>query len=174
MDSENSADLPERATLGVEEELLLVDRNALRPVGRSRPVVEEGRQRLGDGYLVQEVSQAMVETVSSVCDGPSTLRQELLRLRREAARAARRRGCLLLASGTSPHGSAGPALGMEPSGVPELRDQPRYPRIRQRFGPLLEDQAVCACHVHTWEYRTWERLSGWSTTCALGFHCCWP
>ncbi|MFE0800388.1 glutamate--cysteine ligase [Streptomyces sp. NPDC058812] len=148
MDSQNTADLPESATLGVEEEFLLIDRSTLRPVGRSSPVVEESRHRLGGGYLVQELSQAMVETVSCVCDGSSALYQELVRLRREAARAADTRGCLLLASGTSPDGSAGPALGTEPSCVPGLRDQPRYARIRQQFGPLLEDQAVCACHVH--------------------------
>ncbi|MFE5729601.1 glutamate--cysteine ligase [Streptomyces sp. NPDC056528] len=148
MSSQAPAGLPERTTLGVEEEFLLVDPETLRPVGRSGPVVAEGRRRLGDGPLVPELSQAMVETVSAVCDGPAGLYRELMRLRRAAVRAAGVHGCLLMASGTSPDGPAGPAFGPEPSGAPALLDHPRYARMRQRFGPLLEDQAVCACHVH--------------------------
>ncbi|MFF8594220.1 glutamate--cysteine ligase [Streptomyces sp. NPDC015220] len=148
MDGGEQVRLRDRTTLGVEEEFLLLDRSSGLPVGRSGTVVETGRARLGDGRLVHEISQAMVETVSGVCGTARDLRRELLRLRGGVARAAGVHDCLLLASGTSPLGHAGPALDGDPAGTPGLHGHPRYARIRQRFGPLLQDQGVCGCHVH--------------------------
>ncbi|MFE9613797.1 glutamate--cysteine ligase [Streptomyces sp. NPDC006012] len=148
MDSSGPGDLRESVTLGVEEEFLLLDRKAYRPVGRGSQVLAAGRRRLGAGQLVPEISQAMVETVSGVCTTAPQLRTELVRLRESAAQAAEEWDCLLLASGTSPIGRTGPAAEDDPPDVPSLREQPRYQRIRQRFGPLVRDQGVCSCHVH--------------------------
>ncbi|MFF4755787.1 carboxylate-amine ligase [Streptomyces sp. NPDC002514] len=148
MDSSGPGDLRESVTLGVEEEFLLLDRKAYRPVGRGSQVLAAGRRQLRAEQLVPEISQAMVETVSGVCTTASQLRTELARLRESAARAAGERDCLLLASGTSPIGRTGPAAEDDPPDVPPLREQPRYRRIRQRFGPLVRDQGVCSCHVH--------------------------
>ncbi|MEW5354821.1 YbdK family carboxylate-amine ligase [Streptomyces sp. 16-176A] len=141
-------DLPERATLGVEEEFILLDRRTRRPVPRSDQVLEAGRPDLGADHLVPEISQSMIETVSRVCVTATELQGELTRLRRGAARAARAHDCAPLASGTSPLGLAGPASQEDPASVPRLRDHPRYVRITERFGPLVKDQGVCACHVH--------------------------
>ncbi|NEA50554.1 glutamate--cysteine ligase [Streptomyces sp. SID10815] len=140
--------LPERATLGVEEEFILLDRHTRRPVARSDQVLETGRPFLGAGHLVPAISQSMIETVSRVCVTATELRRELTRLRRGAARAARAHDCAPLASGTSLLGRAGPASEGDPAGVPRVRDHPRYVRITERFGPLVKDQGVCSCHVH--------------------------
>lgn len=148
MDSSGPGDLRETVTLGVEEEFLLLDRKAYRPVGRGSQVLEAGRRRLRPGQLVPEISEAMVETVSGVCGTGAQLRGELVRLREAAARAAGEAECLLLASGTSPLGRTGPGTEDDPPEVPPLRRHPRYLRIRERFGPLVRDQGVCSCHVH--------------------------
>ncbi|MFE7979436.1 glutamate--cysteine ligase [Streptomyces shenzhenensis] len=148
MDSSGPGDLRETVTLGVEEEFLLLDRKAYRPVGRGSQVLEAGRRRLAAGQLVPEISEAMVETVSGVCSTAAQLRGELGRLRGAAARAAGERDCLLLPSGTSPIGRTGPGGADDPPEIPPLREHPRYLRIRQRFGPLVRDQGVCSCHVH--------------------------
>ncbi|MFF0223757.1 glutamate--cysteine ligase [Streptomyces sp. NPDC004629] len=148
MDSSGPGDLRETPTLGVEEEFLLLDRKAYRPVGRGSQVLEAGRRRLPPEQLVPEISQAMVETVSGVCGTGAQLRGELVRLRGAAARAAGEAECLLLASGTSPLGRTGPGDEDDPPEVPPLREDPRYLRIRERFGPLVRDQGVCSCHVH--------------------------
>jgi carboxylate-amine ligase len=148
VDSSGPGDLRETVTLGVEEEFLLLDRKAYRPVGRGSQVLAAGRRRLRAEQLVPEISQAMVETVSGVCGTASQLRRELVHLRGGAVRAAGERDCLLLASGTSPIGRSGPATEDDPPDVPPLREHARYMRIRQRFGPLVRDQGVCSCHVH--------------------------
>ncbi|MFJ4680331.1 glutamate--cysteine ligase [Kitasatospora sp. NPDC088783] len=139
---------PEQATLGVEEEFVLLDTGTHRPVPRAGPVIAGGRLVLGAEHLVPEISQAMVETVSPVCAGAADLARELTRLRTGTASEARRHGCLLLASGVAPSGSAGPGHGDDPDGLPALHDHPRYNAIRRRFGPLIRHQGTCACHVH--------------------------
>ncbi|MGW3954826.1 carboxylate-amine ligase [Streptomyces sp. NPDC004752] len=148
MDSSGSEGLRGTVTLGVEEEFLLLDRKAYRPVGRGSQVLEVGRRRLGAEHLVPEISEAMVETVSGVCGTAAQLRGELTQLRGAAARAAGERDCLLLASGTSPIGRTGPGGEDDPPEIPPLREHPRYLRIQRRFGPLVRDQGVCSCHVH--------------------------
>ncbi|GAA1296755.1 glutamate--cysteine ligase [Saccharothrix xinjiangensis] len=122
----------------MEEEFLLTDATTRRTVWRSAEVLRSTAQRVGDG-IVPEMAEAQVETVSRVCADLSELRAELLVLRREAARAAETAGCRLVASGTVVLGSPGP---------PPVLDQPRYHRIVERFGPVVDQQCVCSCHVH--------------------------
>ncbi|MEU6394848.1 glutamate--cysteine ligase [Streptomyces sp. NPDC046939] len=140
---------PERGlTVGVEEEFLLVDLETRRPTARSEPVVAAGRRRFGTAHVQSELSQAMVETAGSPCSDGRELAQEIRRLRTGAAHEAARQNCLLIATGTAPLGAAGPATHGEVDGPPPLLDTPRYRHIAARYGPLLRDQAVCACHVH--------------------------
>jgi glutamate---cysteine ligase / carboxylate-amine ligase len=62
----------------------------------------------------------------------------LRRLRREVAGAAERAGARLVAAGVSP--AAGPNA--------RLVDNPRYHRMRERFGDLSPGQGMCGTHVH--------------------------
>ncbi|WP_433271436.1 carboxylate-amine ligase [Actinosynnema sp. CS-041913] len=125
-------------TVGVEEEFLLTDTTTRQTVHRSGDVIRSTSRRVGGG-IVPEMSRTQVETVSGVCTSLSDLRSELLDLRRATARAAEAVGCRLVASGTVVLGSPGP---------PPVLDQPRYHRIVEHFGPVVEQQCVCSCHVH--------------------------
>lgn len=125
-------------TVGVEEEFLLTDTATRHAVWRSGDVIRSASPRIGDG-IVPEFARTQVETVSRVCTGLAELRSELLGLRRATARSAEAAGCNLVASGTVVLGSPGP---------PPVLDQPRYHRIVERFGPLVDQQCVCSCHVH--------------------------
>ncbi|MFT7840386.1 glutamate--cysteine ligase [Saccharothrix sp. BKS2] len=125
-------------TVGVEEEFLLTDVTTRRAVCRSADVLRATVPRVGGG-IVAEMAETQVETVSRVCADLPELRSELLGLRRVAARAAEDAGCRLVGSGTVVLGSPGP---------PPVLDRPRYHRIVERFGPLVDQQCVCSCHVH--------------------------
>ncbi|MFJ6699466.1 glutamate--cysteine ligase [Streptomyces sp. NPDC091272] len=126
-------------TIGVEEEFFLVDRRTRLPADRATQVVRTSRDRLGAEHVAAEIARTMIETVSAVCHDGDQLSRELSRLRRGASKEAARHGCLLVASGVPPLGEGGP---------PPLQDDTRYRSMARRFGPLVHDQAVCACHVH--------------------------
>ncbi|MFJ6699550.1 glutamate--cysteine ligase [Streptomyces sp. NPDC091272] len=126
-------------TLGVEEEFILADRHTRHAVRRGAAVVGAAQGVCGSAHVEPEMAQAQVECVGAVCRDRDELLAELLRLRRGAAASAAAHGCLLVASGTSILGDPGPA---------PILDKPRYARIGERFGLLVEQQCVNACHVH--------------------------
>ncbi|MGM1059049.1 carboxylate-amine ligase [Saccharothrix sp. Mg75] len=128
-------------TMGVEEEFVLTDATSRQVVRRAETVLRRAGDEVvpGGGVVEPEMDQAQVESASRVCTDLVSLRAELLRLRRGMARAAQEQGCRLVASGTAVLGRAGP---------PPILDKPRYHRIAERYGPLVEQQCTCACHVH--------------------------
>ncbi|MFL6143780.1 MAG: glutamate--cysteine ligase [Labedaea sp.] len=122
-------------SVGVEEEFLLID-PAGRPVPAAAAVIEAAD---GSGVrLYGELTTAQVETNSAVCHGMRQLRSELFGLRSVAAAAASRAGARLVAAGTLIAGE--PTLA--------LSDTPRYRRMAQRYGRLVDEQSICGCHVH--------------------------
>ncbi|MBY8841363.1 glutamate--cysteine ligase [Streptomyces sp. SP2-10] len=126
-------------TVGVEEEFVLAGRHSRAAVHRAPSVVRAALGRIGASHVTAEVSQAQVETVSAVCRTAAELEAEIVRLRRGAAAAAAEYDCLLVPSGTPVLGRPGP---------PPIADKPRYRAFARRFGPLMHDQGVNACHVH--------------------------
>ncbi|AOR30037.1 hypothetical protein BFF78_02180 [Streptomyces fodineus] len=125
--------------MGVEEEFVLADRHSRSAVYRSLSVVCAARAHLGGPHAVPELSQSQVETVSAVCRTAAELEAEIARLRTGAAAAAAEHDCLLVPSGMAVLGRSGP---------PPVLDQARYRALVGRFGPVVEDQGVNACHVH--------------------------
>ncbi|MEU6669323.1 glutamate--cysteine ligase [Streptomyces sp. NPDC046727] len=126
-------------TVGVEEEFVLVERHSRAAVHRAPSVVATARGHLGEPHVTPEISQAQVETVSAVCRTAAELEAEVVRLRRGVATAAAEYECLLVPSGTPILGRPGP---------PPVMDKARYRAFLGRFGPLVHDQGVNACHVH--------------------------
>ncbi|WP_426244409.1 carboxylate-amine ligase [Nocardioides sp. LHG3406-4] len=134
-------------TVGVEEELLVVDES-----GKPRAVAvaalsgietpDEGAQ---DGHTDDEVTGAVVgelmlqqlETGTRPCRTLSELSDELATWRRRADEAAGVAGCRAVALATSPV----PV-------VPETTSSPRYRRMAEEFGLTQAEQLVCGCHVH--------------------------
>ncbi|MCD2112993.1 carboxylate-amine ligase [Rhodococcus rhodochrous] len=123
------------ATIGVEEEFVLVDPRTGRPLLRSLDVIEAGRA-LGIELEV-ELSPCQVETATAVCTHPQDLREQLRRSRATAADAAARAGCRLVAVGTP--------IFEPPSG--SVTATPRYRRMAQHYGGVA-DGVICGCHVH--------------------------
>ncbi|MDP9817463.1 carboxylate-amine ligase [Spirilliplanes yamanashiensis] len=128
---------PAALTLGVEEEFLLLDPRD----GGNLPVAAEVTAALPAGVRAQsrvEFRRSMLELVTPVCTGLAGLRAELTRLRRAGRDAARTAGAWLVAVGATP--VAEPDLGAPPGA--------RFDTIRQRYGPVAHDPAVCGMHVH--------------------------
>ena len=131
-------------TLGVEEEMLLVDVRTGRPRSVSgqmlvraphQPpeVVDGGVQ----GALEREFKQQQIEAHTAPAADLDTLRKELLHWRGAAVAAAREAGSNVAALATSPF----PVR-------PVAADSSRYAWMEDRYQLTAREQLVCGCHVH--------------------------
>ena len=118
-------------TVGVEEELLLVDPET------GAPVAVAGSVLAGSDGLDAELQQQQIEIGTEPCDSLTELADQLRHWRSEAGAAAERAGALIVATGTSPV----PV-------VPELTVTPRYRAMVETFGLTTAEQLTCGCHVH--------------------------
>jgi carboxylate-amine ligase len=121
-------------TLGVEEELMLVD-----PVTLDlAPVIDDALRLLGrDRRFAHELRAAQIEIVTRVCTNAADACRELGHARHELV--TRLRGfCRLLAAGTHPfstrHG--------------EITETDRYRRIADEYTWAATRSLVCGLHVH--------------------------
>jgi len=121
-------------SIGVEEELFLVDSETLEPVPLAAVVVPEPGPR-----IKHELFAGVVEITTPVCSNAGEVLEELRRLRADVAARAAERGTSILAAGTHPT-----ALG---AGQP-VNDESLYREIAGQLGPALARQFVCGLHVH--------------------------
>jgi glutamate---cysteine ligase / carboxylate-amine ligase len=121
-------------SLGVEEELMLVDSSTLEPArdGFSR-VFGEATER-----IKPELFESFVEITTTVVETVAEAEAELRSLRNEVAERAAEHGIAVLATGSHPT-----ARGEVPI-VPAKR----YRRLKSQLGPRLCRQRVCGLHVH--------------------------
>ena len=123
-------------TVGVEQELFLVDPESRRPVPLAPEVVAEA----GDSFDVQrELTPFQIEVATPVCETPEELVDQIRAGREHLAKAAKAVGANLMASAIPPLGRAGP---------PPESDDPRYRLMEHSHRKLLGGQGVCGCHVH--------------------------
>lgn len=119
-------------SLGVEEELLLVDEN-LDLVAASDAVLAAVPARL-EGRVSAEIFTEQIELKTGVCHDAGEVLAELT----EARRTVCEMGFGLLASGLHPKAREGEV---------ELVAKPRYDVVREDFGDLLRTPP-CGLHVH--------------------------
>ncbi|MEO7059989.1 MAG: glutamate--cysteine ligase [Lapillicoccus sp.] len=146
-------------TVGVEEELLLVDPETGHPLAAADAVLRVARSRgevpggmAGErsyatgrdaadaaawGALEAELQREQIETHTPAVVDMQTLRDQLHDWRSRASSAAAASGAALAALGTSP-------LAFEAHLVPK----PRYHRMAARFGLTAHEVLTCGCHVH--------------------------
>lgn len=131
-------------TMGVEEEMLLVDvRNGrprsvsgqllVRAEGQPPPVAGLGVH----GAVEGEFQQQQIETHTAPAADLDVLRAEVLRWRREAFAAARESGSSVAALGTSP-------LPVSPIAAKSTR----YAWMEDRYQRTAREHLTCGCHVH--------------------------
>ena len=121
-------------SLGIEEELMLVDAETLEPArdGFSR-VFGEATER-----IKPELFESFVEITTTVVETPEEAEAELRGLRQEVAERAAAHGLALLATGSHPT-----ARGRVPIVPVE-----RYRTLKAQLGLQLYRQRVCGLHVH--------------------------
>ena len=121
-------------SLGVEEELMLVDSETLQPArdGFSR-VFGEATER-----IKPELFESFVEITTTVVETPDEVEAELRALRGEVAERAAAHGLAVLATGSHP-------TAREPVPIVPVE---RYQRLKAKLGAGLLRQAVCGLHVH--------------------------
>jgi carboxylate-amine ligase len=148
-------------TMGVEEELLLVNPDSGRPVavapialatdattdeGPSHGAPTDGPpQQAGDpervpgngGTVGPELQQQQVEIDTPPRDELAKLANDLRSWRSRADDRARKTGSRAVALATSP-------LVVRPQTTPKTR----YLKMAQRFGITAQEQLTCGCHVH--------------------------
>jgi carboxylate-amine ligase len=121
-------------SLGVEEELMLVDADTLEPAhdGFSR-VFGDATER-----IKPELFESFVEITTTVVETAEEAEAELRGLRNEVAERAAAHGLAVLATGSHPT-----ACGRVP-----LVPVERYQRLKAELGPKLYRQHICGLHVH--------------------------
>ncbi|MDP3889991.1 glutamate--cysteine ligase [Nocardioides sp.] len=134
-------------TIGVEEELILVDLTSGRPRSVAAQVLHlaedrEARERGGSGdgaggSLGHELHQQQVETDTPPERDLARLEAALREWRDRARVAAQEAGSRVIASATSP-------FPMEPQLVPDER----FEKMAEHFGLTVDEQLSCGCHVH--------------------------
>jgi glutamate---cysteine ligase / carboxylate-amine ligase len=121
-------------TLGVEEELFLVDGDSLEAVPAVELIVPEPDER-----VKYELFRCIVETNTPVSSDVREALDAMQRLREEVARRGEREGVLLLAGATHPT-----ARGEEQP----LVETPRYRKMAAELGDAVHRQIVAGLHVH--------------------------
>jgi len=119
-------------TLGVEEELMLLDPETL--------ALAPGVERLlpQDG-LKTELFSCLVETNTPICETAAEAREELGRLRRLAAERAAHERLVVAAAGSHPFSI--------PEEQPIVQER-RYLKMVAELGSIAKGQLVCGLHVH--------------------------
>lgn len=125
-------------TVGVEEELLLVDPETGEPRALSAAVLARAAaDDAGQGVFEKELYGQMLEFATHPQTEMAELGAEIVRCRTEAARHAGEIGCAVAALATSP-------LPVSPSLVMNRR----YRWMAEQYGIATREQLVCGMHVH--------------------------
>jgi carboxylate-amine ligase len=131
-------------TLGVEEEMILVDLHHGHPRPASGELLVHAARRangLDDsgltGAVEGEFKQQQIETHTAPVADLTSLTREVSRWRSEVAAAARLTGSGVAALATSP-------LPVQPV----IAASPRYAWMEDRYQQTAREHLVCGCHVH--------------------------
>jgi glutamate---cysteine ligase / carboxylate-amine ligase len=126
-------------SLGIEEEVMILDAGTLDLAPGVEALVAAAEGRELPGVLKMELLASMVELATDVCPGPQEALLALRELRAAADDGAKANGLRLAAAGTHPFS------------LPQAQDiapDPRYREFVEYAGVSARRQAVCGLHVH--------------------------
>ena len=123
------------STVGVEEELMILDGATYEPVAASHLLVGE----LASGVLKTELHASVIELTTPVCRDVAEAVASLRELRREAARRAAEHGYVVAAAGSHPTALL--------ESLPVVQEE-RYLAMLRDVGYAAQRQGVNGLHVH--------------------------
>lgn len=124
-------------SVGVEEELLLVDRDRGTAAPLGVQVVDRAASERSGQPVEHEFKQEQVETASDPCEQLGQLRAQLGERRAVARKSAQEHGVDVAALATNPGK-------LRPRATPDER----YLRMVDEFGLLAREQLTCGQHIH--------------------------
>jgi glutamate---cysteine ligase / carboxylate-amine ligase len=129
------------ATLGIEEEYLLLNPETGLPVPEADQVAEylEGSLHVARDDIQRELLNCQIETATPVCTTLTEAEESLLNFRRQLDSAARKAEVRAAATGT--------AARIEDD-YPQLTDKQRYHELKASAKGIVADQFVNGQHVH--------------------------
>jgi carboxylate-amine ligase len=126
-------------TLGVEEEVMILDADSLDQVGAVATLLAEVEGRALPGVLKTELFASVVELSTGICASVGEAEDALRALRAAAAEAAGRHGLAVAAAGSHPFA--------RPQDQPVV-DEERYTSFVGHAGITARRQGVQGLHVH--------------------------
>jgi carboxylate-amine ligase len=126
-------------SLGVEEEVMILDAETLALAPGVEGIVTWAEGRSLPGVMKMELLASMVEFATDVCESPSEALAALVALRACADEGAREQGQRIAAAGT--HAFSLPT-------TQQIAPDPRYREFVEYAGVSARRQAVCGLHVH--------------------------
>jgi glutamate---cysteine ligase / carboxylate-amine ligase len=126
-------------SLGVEEEVMILDAETLALSPGIQALVDWAEGRDLPGVLKMELLASMVELATGVCETAHEALEAMAALRTGAAEAASENGLALAAAGT--HAFSLPT-------AQQIAPDPRYLAFVKYAGVSARRQAVCGLHVH--------------------------
>jgi carboxylate-amine ligase len=126
-------------TVGVEEELMVLDAQSLALAPRAADLIAAAEGAGLPGTLKSELFASALELNTGVCASAAEGAAALAELRRGAARLAEERGLRLAAAGSHPFSRAEEQ---------EIADDPRYAEFVEYAGISARRQGVSGLHVH--------------------------
>ena len=139
-------------TLGVEEELMILDAETYEPVAASHLLVGE----LDAGTLKTELHASVIELTTPICSDVGEVVASLRALRLSASERAAQHGLVVAAAGSHPTAAL--------DSLPIVQEE-RYLSMIREIGHAARRQGVNGLHVHVGlQADLWERLEavlGW-------------
>jgi carboxylate-amine ligase len=139
-------------SLGVEEEVMILDAETLEPVGAVEVLVAGAASLDLPGTLKTELHSSVVELATGICADVEEAVAALRELRAAAGRIARANGYVLAAAGAHPSAAL--------DSLPVVQEE-RYLRMIREVGFAASRQGVNGLHVHVGvgsREQCWERL----------------
>jgi glutamate---cysteine ligase / carboxylate-amine ligase len=126
-------------SLGVEEEVMILDADTLEPAAAVHVLVEGAAALRLPGRLKTELHASVVELNTGICADADEVVAALRELRAAAAEVARANGLVLAAAGAHPTAML--------ESLPVVREE-RYERMLRQVGRAARRQGVNGLHVH--------------------------
>ena len=127
-------------TLGIEEELMIVDSTTRDVIADPDPAIFEiARERAAPHRVVNEFLRSQIETNSTVCRSPAELAQSLRETRGAVIEAAHAHGARVIASSTHPWARWE---------AQQVTEKPRYRRAAATFQDTVRQFFIGGMHIH--------------------------